>query len=261
MRLTASIFTAIWATLTLGGCYGAKMVKTPINAEQARVRADSLAARQARILDVLARLERRAQAETEARQRQGAETTVTLNEIADMVSVLSSRIDENTRFLQGGSGAVRPRSTPPPRAVVQRDTAALDSVPALAGSDPAAANRLFRESYMDLTQGNYDLAIQGFTTYLVRYPEGAQLPEVHYYLGECYYADNRFLESVGEFQYVVREFPDSRLVPAAYLKSGLCYRGLGEINLAERAFTAVIEQFSHTEEAERARSELEALER
>ncbi len=109
---------------------------------------------------------------------------------------------------------------------------------------------------MDLTRGDYELAVQGFKNYLVRHPVGAHLPEVHYYLGECYYADDRYLEAVGEFQYVVREFPASRLVPAAYLKSGFCYNRLEEKNLAEKAFRELIEKHPDSEEAEQARDEL-----
>jgi tol-pal system protein YbgF len=110
---------------------------------------------------------------------------------------------------------------------------------------------------MDLTRGNYALAIRGFQQYLVRFPTGAHQAEVHYYLAECYYAEDRYLESVAEFQYVVREFPDSRLVPAAYLKSGLCYLRLEERVLAEKSFNDLIEKFPDSEEAEQARDELE----
>jgi tol-pal system protein YbgF len=112
---------------------------------------------------------------------------------------------------------------------------------------------------MDLTRGNYALAIQGFQNYLVRHPAGSHLPEVHYYLGECYYAEDRHLEAVGEFQYVVREFPDSRLVVASYLKSGLCYVELEERNLAEKSFNELIDKYPDSEEAQQARSELEKI--
>jgi tol-pal system protein YbgF len=126
-------------------------------------------------------------------------------------------------------------------------------------TDAQAADQLYRASYMDLTRGNYELAVQGFKNYLVRYPGGARLPEVHYYLGECYYAEERFLEAVGGFQYVVREFPESRLVPAAFLKSGLCYSQLEEKNLAERAYRELIEKFPDTEEAQQARDLLQQI--
>ena len=122
------------------------------------------------------------------------------------------------------------------------------------------AEKLFNEAYMDLSRGNYDLAIQGFKNYLVKFSGGARLAEVHYYLGESYYASERYLEAVGEFQYIVREFPDSRLVPAALLKSGICYASLEERALAGRAFRELIAQYPDSEEAERARIALQDLE-
>jgi tol-pal system protein YbgF len=133
----------------------------------------------------------------------------------------------------------------------------LSSTPSIGEGD---AENLFDEAYMDLSRGNYDLAIQGFKNYLVKFSGGARLAEVHYYLGESYYASERYLEAVGEFQYIVREFPDSRLVPAGLLKSGICYASLEERALAERAFRELISQYPDTEEAERARIALQDLE-
>jgi tol-pal system protein YbgF len=127
--------------------------------------------------------------------------------------------------------------------------------------DPrAAADEMYRAAYLDLTRGNYELATQGLQNYLVKYPTGAHVSEVHYYLGECYYARDRHLEAVSEFQYVVREFPASRLAPAAFLKSGYCYRELEERSLAEKAFRALIDQHPETEEAKQARAALDELE-
>jgi tol-pal system protein YbgF len=112
---------------------------------------------------------------------------------------------------------------------------------------------------MDLTLGNYDLSVQGFKNYLVRFPEAPNAPDAHYYLGESYYSMSRYLEAVGEYQSVVKEYPRSRLVPSCYLKSGYCYQELEERQLAEKTFRELISLYPRSEEAEQARVSLQDL--
>lgn len=246
--------------MLLAGCYGGKLVKMPINAEHSSLRADSLRARQLAMLRTLDELQRQLEEEREARIRYQAQSGLALTELEEAVRILTNQLEDNSQLRWSGRdtrGERRPSPPSGPGPAQGADTAAVDSTaPRTEIPAAQAADQLFRASYMDLTRGNYDLAVEGFKNYLVRHPVGAHLPEVHYYLGECYYASERHLEAVGEFQYVVREFPESRLVPAAYLKSGFCYDRLEERNLAERAFRELVEKHPDTEEAEQARDAL-----
>ncbi|MEJ2720036.1 MAG: tol-pal system protein YbgF, partial [bacterium] len=119
------------------------------------------------------------------------------------------------------------------------------------------AGKLFQSSYMDLTLGNYDLSVQGFKNYLVRFPDAPNAAEAHYYLAESYYSLSRYLEAVAEYQSVIREYSNSRLVPACYLKSAYCYQNLEEKQLAEKTFRELISRFPRSEEAEQARVALQ----
>ncbi len=237
----------------------------PINAELAYRQVDSLRIRQEQMALQVDEIYRRLEDEREERLRVRAETLETLKEIEEALRMLSNRVEESIQFYgvtqqSGGQGIPQ---ISPPIDTLQKSSGdssladTLEATPDLTGG--GESERLFRSSYMDLTLGNYDLAVQGFKNYLVRYPAGGRLPEVHYYLGESYYASERYLEAVGEFQYVVREFPSSRLVPAAFLKSGICYAGLDELSLAERTFRELISRYPDTEEAEQARIALKDL--
>lgn len=263
--MNRAVFTIIAAAIAgalSAGCYGGKLIKMPINAEHSSVRADSLAARQLRVLRLLDVVQKQINEEREARIRYQAQSGLTLSELEETIRILASQLEDNSQLRWNQRGArdeSQTIATPGENVALPDSSAGTDSTttipPQVTGAQ--AADQLYRASYMDLTRGNYDLAVQGFKNYLVRHPAGAHLPEVHYYLGECYYAGDRFLEAVGGFQYVVREFPESRLAPAAYLKSGLCYGRLEEKNLAERAYRELIEKFPGTEEAQQARDLLE----
>ena len=91
------------------------------------------------------------------------------------------------------------------------------------------------------------------------FPIVARVAEAHFYLGECQYAEERFLEAAGEYQKVVARFPASRLAPAAYLKMGHAYAQLEERSLAEQAFRTLIEKHPTSEEAKQAESALNEL--
>lgn len=260
-RIAIAILLAA-SVVGLSGCWGAKWIKGPINTEHAAMQADSIRADQRRILLELARMQRQFEEERDARLRSQAQTSTTLSELDESVRILTSRIEESTQRTNVPGGYSRPttrRVTPPPSAA---DTASTDTTRGGGGlSDgPGAAEDMYRAAYLDLTRGNYTLAITGFQNYLVNYPSGVHIPEVHYYLGECYYSEERYLEAVGAFQDVIRKYPASRLVPAAYLKSGYCYRQLEERNLAEKAFRTLIEKHPDTEEAKQARAALAELE-
>lgn len=246
------------AAFMFAGCYGSKMVRGPINSEHAAAQADSIRADQQRLMRQIAELQQRLDDEREARLRSQAQTSVTLQELDESVRILISRIDDNAQRSSGGG--VAPRRAAPPPAVIAQDTSAADSTtpPGLTGE--TAADNLYRAAYLDLTRGDYALAIQGFQNYLGRFPNGANLAEVQYYLGESYYATERYVEAVSAFNYVVREFTGSRLVPAAYLKSGQCYGFLDEKSLAAKAFNTLIDQHPNTEEAQQARTALAELE-
>jgi tol-pal system protein YbgF len=247
------VAAAAVALVVFGGCYGAKLVKGPVNSDHAAIMTDSLLTENQLLRGQLASIERQLAEEREERRVYQAQTGVTLAEMEESMRILIARIEENaqtqSRF------RIAPRVAPRP--VMAADTSTSDSSLVKAGG---SEDDLYRAAYLDLNRGDYELAIKGFQNYLVRHPTGIYLPEVHYYLGECHYARDRYLEAVGEFRWVADKYPDSRLVPAAYLKTGRCYEQLEEKNLAVRAFRELIDQHPDTEEAEQAREALDALE-
>ena len=249
------------------GCYGGKMIKMPINAEMAYRQVDTLRVRQEEIVRALNALSAELKAEREANLNNRVATQSTLGDMEQALRALASKVDANTQLLTSAFGPAMVSTSRRPT-VIGPDSLPGDSSlsaggvsqPRPGGAGEEDGEGVYKAAYMDLTLGNYSLAIQGFKNYLVKFPSGARLPEVHYYLGESYYAGDRQLEAVGEFQYVIKEFPDSRLVPAAMLKSGICYAALEERTLAARAFRELISKYPDSEEAQRAQTALAELE-
>ncbi len=234
------------AGAVLSGCYGAKLVKGPVNSDHAARVADTLRTEQQRILDRLDRLEQQLARDSEERTSFQAQTSVTLSELDEAVRILTSRVEDNQQMMSNRVGRDRSTGTRP-TPVAPADSAAQ------------ASEDMYRGAYMDVTRGNFELAAQGFQAYISQFPNGPRAVESHYYLGECNYANERYLEAAAEFQRVVNDYPTARLVPAAYLKMGRAYLQLEERGLAEKAFRTLIEKYPTTEEASQARNALDQL--
>jgi len=222
------------ATAALSGCYGTKIFKGPIHTEHTAFAADTILVEQRRIMQRLDALEMRINEQTSG----NAQLSVTLRELEDAVRNLVAQMQDNQQMNQGG-GRGQSGSRP--------------STPA----DGAEAD--YQAAYRDVTRGNYELAAQELQDYLAKYPDSPRVAEAHFYLGEAQYATDRFLEAAGEYQKVVRDFPASRLAPAAYLKMGRSYVQLEERSLAEKAFRTLIERHPTSEEAKQAESALKQL--
>ncbi len=267
MVLNKTHFTKIVLLLALSacsGCYGGKFVKMPINADIASRRLDTLKTRQQRIMKSLDTLSHQLKDEKEERLRNGAGIEARLSEIEEALRILSSKVDDSMQLMMGIKRPAAPfRAIDPHQSTGDSLSGTVpDSLQKENDSagDNSDEDDLYKTSYMDLTLGNFALSVQGFKNYLVRYPGGSHLVEVHYYLGESYYSTEKYLEAVGEYQFIIREYSKSRLVPASYLKAGLCYAKLDEPALAEKSFRQLISLYPYSEEAEHARAALKDLE-
>ena len=56
---------------------------------------------------------------------------------------------------------------------------------------------LYNQAYGDFVQGNFDLAIEGFTAYVSTYPAGDRVPDALLNIGDAYAASNRLPQAVG----------------------------------------------------------------
>ena len=249
-RLRACLIVATLASALMSGCWGAKWAKGPINAEKANLKADSLRVEQRRMAEQLDRLERQFAADAEERTAAQARIASTLTDLEETLRALSSRIEDSEQMQQNRGGRSSKSSG---------SSSSVGSKSAPADSAELAAEDIYRAAYLDVTRGNYDLAAPAFRDYLAKNPDGARAAEAHYYLGECEYASERWLEAAGQFQQVVRDYPKARLAPAAYLKMGNAYAKLEERGLAQQAYRALIEKHPNTEEAKQARAALNEL--
>lgn len=113
--------------------------------------------------------------------------------------------------------------------------------------------KLYKSAYLDLTKGNYDLAIVGFSDYLKYFPEADLAPNAQYWIGECYYAKEDFERAVVEFLKVIEKYPQSDKIPSTLYKLGLSYLELKETKTAREYFDKLIKTYPQSQEAKLAK--------
>lgn len=118
---------------------------------------------------------------------------------------------------------------------------------------------LYQSSYQDYTQGNYDLAIDGFEEYLRNFPETDLSDNATYWIGESYYRQGMYRRAIRQFEAVSNRYPRSDKVPSALLKRGYSHMELGERSDGISTLQQVVRDYPTSDEANLARQRLRDL--
>jgi tol-pal system protein YbgF len=136
----------------------------------------------------------------------------------------------------------------------KKDTAsAADTSSVMVNVDP---KQLYDAAYLDLTKGNYDLAVTGFSNYLKYFPETEQAANAQYWLGECHYAKKNYTRAAIEFHKVLENYSTGTKVPSALYKLGLSLLELKSVGQAKKYLQELAEKYPHTQEAKLASERL-----
>jgi len=142
---------------------------------------------------------------------------------------------------------------PPPGLGEPGAEMATESGPAGAAPPP---RELYSQAYADFARGNYDLAIQGFQTYLQHYPETEFSDNAQYWIGECYYGQQRFGDAIDAWNALLRDFETSDKVPDARVKKGMALERLGRRSQALLEYRYVLDRYPNAPAARIAREKL-----
>ncbi|HEX5484055.1 MAG TPA: tol-pal system protein YbgF [Terriglobia bacterium] len=131
------------------------------------------------------------------------------------------------------------------------------------GNGPAAALRtvpdpqaLYNSAYQDYTQGQYQLAVQGFQQYLQNYGNTALASNAQFYIGDAYYAQKDYKSAITQYDKCITQYPGGNKVAAATLKKGYALLALGQKTSGERELRSLIRRYPSSHEADLARERL-----
>lgn len=118
---------------------------------------------------------------------------------------------------------------------------------------------LYSQAMRDFVQGNFDLAIQEFTTYINTYPGGDKAATALCSIGEAYRSQKKLPQAISAFTRVINDYPGTDSVASALYKRAMVELAIQENDNAIADFRNVIEKYPTTPEAGLAKAELQKI--
>jgi tol-pal system protein YbgF len=187
-----------------------------------------------------------------------ADQRLLIEGMTDNVRILRERADDTnvrlssiTQELESIRQTIATQPQPAPLQVPAGDPAAD---PAFSATPPAAATgsapppglspqRAYESAYSDYTAGHYEIAIEGFETFLKFFPRHMNADDAQLNIGNALYNAGKFKEALAAFQRVISDYPKTETIPSAYYKLGVTYEQLKQPELARQAFETILKEF------------------
>jgi tol-pal system protein YbgF len=126
-------------------------------------------------------------------------------------------------------------------------------------SYPSDPQELYQAAYNDYLRGNYDPAIVAFRQFIASFPASQLADNAQYWIGECYFHQQKFREAVAEFSRVESSYPTSERLASALLRKGYALIELGDSASARGALLTVVQRFPRSDDAILAQRQLDTL--
>ncbi|BBD07220.1 tol-pal system protein YbgF [Desulfovibrio ferrophilus] len=107
--------------------------------------------------------------------------------------------------------------------------------------------------------GKTESGRNGMEAFLKSNPKSTLAPNAHYWLGESWYHQKRYAESIVAFKQVHQQYPKHDKAAAALLKIGYAYAALGDRDNARFYLEVLTQDYPKSEPASLARNRLKKL--
>ena len=148
------------------------------------------------------------------------------------------------------AGAPAPVSAAPPPAA--------GATPSTAGLSPA---RMLDSAKSDYFAGQWALAVSGFEALVRAFPRSEAAGEAQFYIGETYYAQNKWREAIDAYGLVLEKYRNTTWVPDAYRKRGQAYAQSGQPDKAREMWETVTKLYPESDAARLASQDLQRINR
>ncbi len=137
--------------------------------------------------------------------------------------------------------------------------AGQDKAPAEAKSKEATPETMYQGGMDAFKSGEMKKARDILNKFIGLYPKHELTSNAHYWVGETYYNEKNLEQAILEYQEVIKNFPGKEKAPAAMLKQGMAFKGLGDDKSARYIYKKLVEDYPRSEEARKAKEKLKGL--
>lgn len=253
------VVAAVLCSLVITGCV------TPRHMDELNGRLDRIERQNQQTQATLAHMDSLITEGEEADGRLRNELRVTVDQLESQIANLLENYNDLMQQLQVISQQKGIRIRPSPGA---SDTGTYQS-----GVSPEEQNQgppptmraaldcdsTYDEFFLQLRRGEYEVSIGGFRTFIENCPEHESVENAHYWIGECYYSLEKYVDAINELEYLINNFKSSPNLSRAFYKLGRSQEELGQKEDARNTFTRLTQDFPETLEAEQAKERLKDL--
>jgi TolA-binding protein len=109
--------------------------------------------------------------------------------------------------------------------------------------------KLYQIAYSDFTAGRFDLARDGFTDFIKRFPEAPNADDATYYSAECLYGKKEFEKAEAAFSGYIRTFREGHKICAALYKLGLVFENRKMFEKRKMVWQKLLSTCANSDEA------------
>jgi TolA-binding protein len=124
---------------------------------------------------------------------------------------------------------------------------------------PQNPQTLYEQAWSDYMSGNYDLAVKGFNAYLRSFPTSPDAYKAQFNIGEAYKFAKRPREAIQAYTAVITNYKGSLWEDQAYYARGLAYEELAMKDQARADFQYIIKNFPDSTYVPLSKSALERI--
>jgi tol-pal system protein YbgF len=208
--------------------------------------------------------------QSETTRRSFAEQKLGADNLQNDLRVIREKMDDGnvrlgslTQEVDALRQSVQQINVPPPVAVSDAGAVSPDGVPLPPAPAPppavaagASPQRLWESAYADYTANQFDLAIQGFESYIRSFPRSDRAADAQVYVGHSYLQAGKYEKAVESYDLAIRTYPNGSLTPEAWYKKGTALLDLKQPERATEAFEFVVKNYPESVAAGLARQQL-----
>jgi TolA-binding protein len=178
------------------------------------------------------------------------DTVRVLRERSDDTNVRLSSLAQELESIRMTIAAIPQTLGPAAPAGLPGDPAAGDGTlpgvaagPIVVPPPNVSPQRTWDTAYSDYAAGQYELAIEGFETFLRFFPRHIDADNAQVHIGNAHFNAGRFKEAINAYQRVITDYPGTDSVATAYYKLGASYIELKQPDLARKAWQTILQTY------------------
>jgi len=182
-------------------------------------------------------------------QRQLEALLENYNELFQMLQEINQQLQ--VKHIIKSSPGSQPAETTPNKIQGQAEQPqVIDDKPAI---DCSAT---YDDAFIMVRRGEYEKAIEGFKLFLANCEKHENASNAHYWIGECYYSLEKYVDAITEFENLMKNYKSSINTSRALYKMARSNQELGKTSEAKKLFEKLVDEYPETLEASQAKERL-----